>query len=60
MNSENAIAHLLASVKAMDVKNFDGENIQEVVAQLRGAHKRLKMVTAGGKTASVVPVDFLR
>jgi hypothetical protein len=36
VNSEQAIKHLISSVKLMDAKNFDGEIIVEVVAQLGG------------------------
>jgi uncharacterized membrane protein YgcG len=57
VNSERAIKHLINSVKNMDVKNFDGENIIEVVAQLNGAHSRLKMVSFGGAN-SAVPITF--
>lgn len=38
VNSERAIKHLIGCVKKIDVKNFDGENIIEVVAQIRGAY----------------------
>ena len=38
-------------------KDFDGENIVEVVAQVRGAHKWLLMVTLKGKQ-SAVPATF--
>ena len=57
INSERAITHLLQCVRKLDVKDFDGENIVEVVAQVRGAHKRLLMVTLKGKQ-SAVPATF--
>jgi hypothetical protein len=57
VNSERAIKHLINSVKTLDAKNFDGENIVDVVAQLRGAHSRLKMVSFGSAT-SAIPVTF--
>jgi hypothetical protein len=57
VNSERAIKHLIGSVKTIDVKNFDGENIVEVVSQVRGAHSRLMMVSFGG-AASAVPITF--
>jgi hypothetical protein len=57
VNSERAIKHLINCVSKMDVKNFDGENIVEVVAQIRGAHARLQMVSFGGATTAV-PLTF--
>ena len=57
VNSERAIKHLIACVKKMDVKDFDGENIIEVVAQINGAHQKLKMVSFGTAT-SAVPMSF--
>ena len=62
VNSERSIKHLIESVKRMDVKNFDGENIVDVVAQIRGAYTRLKMVSfgaaAGTGTGTAVPMNF--
>jgi len=57
VNSERAIKHLITCVKNMDVKNFDGENIIDVVSQIRGAHSRLMMVSFGG-AKSAVPLTF--
>jgi len=57
VNSERAIKHLISCVKNMDVKNFDGENIVDVVSQIRGAHSRLMMVSFGG-AKSAVPITF--
>jgi hypothetical protein len=57
VNSERAIKHLIYSVKNMDVKNFDGESVIDAVAQLRGAHSRLKMVSFGSSN-SAIPVTF--
>jgi len=44
-------------VKGLDIKNFDGENIIDVAAQIRGAHTRLSMVNFGN-TISSVPMTF--
>ena len=57
VNSEHAIKHLIGCVKKIDVKNFDGENIIEVGAQIRGAHIRLQMVNFSNTTSSV-PLTF--
>ena len=57
-NSERAIKHLISSVKSMDIKNFDGEDVTAAVAQMRGAHNRLKMVNIGTSNQNAVPVTF--
>jgi hypothetical protein len=57
VNSERSVKHLIGCVQSIDVKNFDGENIIEVVAQINGAHSRLKMVSFGG-AESAVPITF--
>ena len=57
VNSERAIKHLIASVKKMDVKDFDGENITKVSAQINGAYKKLKMVSFNTANSSV-PLTF--
>jgi hypothetical protein len=54
VNSERAIKHLIHSVKNMDIKNFDGESIIDAVAQLQGAHSRLKMVSFGASNLAVL------
>jgi hypothetical protein len=59
VNSKCAIKHLINSVKMMDTKNFDGQNIVEVVAQLRRAHSRLKMVSFGS-SGLAIPVTFCK
>ena len=60
VNSERAIEHLIKSVKKLDLKDFDGENVYEVVAQIRGAKQRLNMVDFSGTGKSVIPVDWYR
>ena len=57
-NSERAIKHLISSVKSMDIKNFDGEDVTAAVAQMRGAYNRLKMVNIGTSNQNAVPVTF--
>ena len=55
VNSEGAITYLLNCIDKMDAKNFDGENITNVVAQIRGAYNRLRMVSFGTANSSVPP-----
>ena len=57
-NSEHAIKHLISSVKSMDMKNFDGEDVTAAVAQMRDAYNRLKMVNIGTSNQNAVPVTF--
>jgi hypothetical protein len=54
VNLERAITHLIYRVKNMDVKNFDGESVIDAVAQLRGAHLRLKMVSFGSSNSAIL------
>jgi hypothetical protein len=44
-HSDNAVQYLINSVKNLQIRNFEGENVSKVVSLIRGAYKRLKIIT---------------
>jgi hypothetical protein len=44
-NSDSAVQYLINSVKNLKISNYEGENMSKVVSLIRGAYKRLKMIT---------------
>jgi hypothetical protein len=50
-HSETAIQYLINSVKNLQIRNFEGEDVGKVVSLIQGAHKRLKLVMN-------LPVEF--
>lgn len=43
--SDSAVQYLINSVKNLQIRNFEGENVSKVVSLVRGAYKRLKSIT---------------
>ena len=55
VNSEGAITHLIDSIKGLDIKNYDGEDVTLLVAQIRGGIRCIQMVNR-----SAVPSTLYR
>lgn len=45
-HTDAAVQYLLNSVKNMKITNFEGENVSRVSSLIRGAYKRLKLVSS--------------
>lgn len=50
-HTDSAVQYLTNSIKNMKITNFEGENVSRATSLIRGAHKRLKMI-------SKVPDDY--
>jgi Zinc knuckle len=44
-HSDNAVQYLINSIKNLKILNYEGENVSKVVSLVRGAYKRLRMIT---------------
>jgi hypothetical protein len=44
-HSDNVVQYFINSIKNLKILNYKGENISKVVSLVRGAYKRLKMIT---------------
>jgi hypothetical protein len=56
-NSEDAATHLILVVKSLKITDYDGENVDNVVSLVRGAHKRLLNLKSRTQK-SLLPDDF--
>jgi hypothetical protein len=56
-NSEDAATYLISVVKNLKITDYDGENVDNVVSLVRGAHKRLLNLKSRTQK-SLLPDDF--
>ena len=56
-SSSEAAQYLISTVKGINISNYDGENIEQVVSLIRGATSRLDNLF-DGKGDSLIPKDF--
>jgi hypothetical protein len=50
-----AAKHLLSKVEALDINNYDGENIPKIVSHIHAAMHRIHQAGSG-----IMPKDYLR